>query len=85
MLQENILKSTAMLVACGIDPKRSVLFQQSKVGLHGELCWILSTLLTTNRLTHLHHFKEKSKTATDMLHGLLSYPILQAADIMLYK
>ncbi|XP_046436104.1 tryptophan--tRNA ligase, mitochondrial isoform X1 [Neodiprion fabricii] len=84
-LKQNILNITATLLACGIDPDKSILFQQSTVSMHTELCWILSCLTTMPRLAHLPQFKEKSATVKDVPLGLYIYPVLQAADILLYK
>ncbi|XP_018059083.1 PREDICTED: tryptophan--tRNA ligase, mitochondrial, partial [Atta colombica] len=84
-LRENTLLMTATLIACGIDYKRSILFQQSKVSMHTELCWILSSITTMARLAHLPQFKEKSESLKNVPLGLYIYPVLQAADILLYK
>lgn len=84
-LRENTLVMTATLVACGIDFEKSILFQQSKVPMHTELCWILSTITTMPRLAHLPQFKEKSESLKNIPLGLYIYPVLQAADILLYK
>ncbi|XP_011504701.1 PREDICTED: tryptophan--tRNA ligase, mitochondrial, partial [Ceratosolen solmsi marchali] len=84
-LKENILKLTAVLLACGIDPNKSILFQQSSVSMHAELSWILACLTTMPRLAHQPQYKEKSQTLKDVPLGLYIYPILQTADILLYK
>lgn len=84
-LRENTLMMTATLVACGVDFKKSILFQQSKVSMHAELCWILGSITTMARLAHLPQFKEKSESLKNIPLGLYIYPILQAADILLYK
>lgn len=84
-LRENILLMTATLIACGIDVKRSILFQQSKVPMHTELCWVLCSITTMARLAHLPQFKEKSESLKNVPLGLYIYPVLQAADILLYK
>ncbi|XP_018394277.1 PREDICTED: tryptophan--tRNA ligase, mitochondrial [Cyphomyrmex costatus] len=84
-LRENTLLMTATLIACGVDYKRSILFQQSTVSMHTELCWILSSITTMARLAHLPQFKEKSESLKNVPLGLYIYPILQAADILLYK
>ncbi|XP_012537853.1 tryptophan--tRNA ligase, mitochondrial [Monomorium pharaonis] len=84
-LRENILLMTATLIACGIDFKRSILFQQSKVPMHTQLCWVLCTITTMPRLAHLPQFKEKSESLKSVPLGLYIYPVLQAADILLYK
>ena len=84
-LNENTLKLCANLLACGIDPEKATLFLQSEVKEHSELCWILSCITTMARLTHLPQFKDKSAKLKEIPLGLYLYPILQAADIMLYK
>ncbi|KAF5304498.1 hypothetical protein FQA39_LY09694 [Lamprigera yunnana] len=84
-LSRNILKMTATLVACGVNPNKSILFQQSQVPQHTELTWNLSCISTMARLAHLHQFKEKSSTLKDVPLGLYIYPVLQTADILLYK
>ncbi|CAL1681676.1 unnamed protein product [Lasius platythorax] len=84
-LRENTLLMAATLVACGIDFEKSILFQQSKVPMHTELCWVLGTITTMPRLAHLPQFKEKSESLKNIPLGLYIYPVLQAADILLYK
>ncbi|XP_076238779.1 tryptophanyl-tRNA synthetase, mitochondrial isoform X2 [Calliopsis andreniformis] len=84
-LYENVLKMTATLLACGIDPKKSILFQQSTVPMHTELCWVLGCITTLARLARLPQFKEKSEKLKNVPLGLYIYPILQAADILLYR
>jgi len=85
-LRANTLRICASLLACGIDPQKSTLFLQSTVKEHAELCWILSCIMTMARLSHLPQYKEKSgKMKAEIPLGLFLYPVLQAADIMLYK
>lgn len=84
-LRENSLKLCASLLACGIDPKRATLFLQSSIKEHTELGWILGCITTMARLSHLPQFKEKTVKAKEIPLGLFLYPILQCADIMLYK
>lgn len=84
-LNDNILKMTATLLACGIDPNKSILFQQSTVDTHAQLSWILGCLTTLARLARLPQFKEKSRTLKDVPLSLYIYPVLQSADILLYK
>ncbi|KAL0126675.1 hypothetical protein PUN28_005211 [Cardiocondyla obscurior] len=84
-LRENVMLITATLLACGIDFKKSILFEQSKVSMHTELCWVLCTITTMARLAHLPQFKEKSESLKNVPLGLFIYPVLQAADILLYK
>ncbi|XP_060655221.1 LOW QUALITY PROTEIN: uncharacterized protein LOC132790633 [Drosophila nasuta] len=85
MLRDNIFTMAATLLACGIDPAKCTLFVQSAVLEHSELNWILSSLTTMPRLAQLPQFKEKSRQVRDVPLGLYVYPVLQAADIMLYK
>eukprot|EP01128_Nolandella_sp_AFSM9_P011038 TRINITY_DN7758_c0_g1_i1.p1 TRINITY_DN7758_c0_g1~~TRINITY_DN7758_c0_g1_i1.p1 ORF type:complete len:499 (+),score=120.60 TRINITY_DN7758_c0_g1_i1:125-1498(+) len=84
-LYDNTMNMAAMLLACGIDPKKSILFNQSKVPGHSELMWILSTFTPFNQLNSMVQFKEKSRGSKDSHLGLLSYPVLMAADILLYR
>uniref|UniRef100_A0A1B6DU64 Tryptophan--tRNA ligase, mitochondrial n=2 Tax=Clastoptera arizonana TaxID=38151 RepID=A0A1B6DU64_9HEMI len=85
VLKTNILQMTATLLACGIDPSKAILFRQSDVHQHTELCWILSCLSTMAQLAHFPQYKEKSATLKDVPLGLFIYPVLQAADILLYR
>ncbi len=81
-----ILKNLATYIACGIDPNKSIIFQQSSVPHHSELFWLLSCLTPIGNLNRMTQFKEKSgenKQKSSL--GLYCYPVLQAADIMLYK
>lgn len=78
-LQEKVLDLTACLLASGIDPDRSVLFTQSSVARHSELCWLLACLATHARLAHLPQYKEKSATMKEVPLGLLLYPVLQVS------
>ncbi|CAH2218710.1 tryptophan--tRNA ligase, mitochondrial [Pelobates cultripes] len=75
---------TACLLACGINPDRSCIFQQSQVAEHAELGWILNCLTSMPRLMHLPQWKIKSQKNEGSV-GLFTYPVLQAADILLYK
>lgn len=85
LLRHNILDMAASLLACGIDPKTSILFQQSQVSEHAELSWILGCLTSMPRLRHLPQWKMKSQQKKEGSVGLYTYPVLQAADILLYK
>ncbi|XP_074551048.1 tryptophan--tRNA ligase, mitochondrial [Halichoeres trimaculatus] len=84
-LRSNILDMAASLLACGIDPDKAVLFQQSRVSEHAELSWILGCLTSMPRLRHLPQWKMKSKQKNEGSVGLYTYPVLQAADILLYQ
>ncbi len=84
VLAEKSLETVKLLISCGIDPKKSVLFIQSQVPAHTELSWILNTITPVGELERMTQFKEKKETA-GTLAGLLNYPVLQAADILLYQ
>ena len=85
-LRKNVLTTTALYLACGIDPEKNILFQQSLVKEHAQLAWILSTLTKISELKLMHQFKEKTKDKTQNINaGLFMYPVLMAADILLYK
>lgn len=84
--QDRILKTAMDLLAIGIDPKKSVLFVQSQVPQHTELCWYFNTLTPIAELERMTQFKDKSKEHKENINtGLFDYPVLQAADILLYK
>lgn len=86
VLRENIVKTAALYLAIGVDPERSTLFVQSRVQEHAELAWILNTLTKLSELKLMHQFKEKSKAHPEHITvGLFDYPVLMAADILLYK
>lgn len=86
VLQDDILGVAALYLACGLDPKKSILFVQSDVKEHAELCWILNTVTKISELKLMHQFKEKSKDHPDSITvGLFDYPVLMAADILLYN
>jgi tryptophanyl-tRNA synthetase len=73
-----------MILAAGIDPKRSLLYYQSEVPQHVELAWILGTITGIGQLERMTQFKEKSDRSGQNL-GILAYPVLQAADILIHK
>lgn len=85
-LSENILKMAALYLACGIDPERSTIFVQSSRPEHSELAWILNCQTKMGELSRMTQFKDKSaKGDTDAAGvGLFDYPVLMAADILLY-
>ena len=74
----------AMLLAAGIDPQKSTLFVQSHVTAHAEACWLLNCVTPLGWLQRMTQFKDKSAKQESVLVGLLDYPVLQAADILLY-
>ncbi|MSP78365.1 MAG: tryptophan--tRNA ligase [Dehalococcoidia bacterium] len=85
-LRKKTREVAAILLAAGIDPKRSVLFVQSQVLAHTELAWILSCVTPYGWLARMTQFKDKSqKQREDTSAGLLTYPVLMAADILLYQ
>jgi len=84
-LRNNIRETVATFIACGIDPKKSIIFNQSKVSAHSETAWILSCTARMGWLNRMTQFKEKAgKDKEKASIGLYSYPILMAADILLY-
>jgi len=89
VLRNNIRDMIASLLASGIDFKKTILFQQSSVVEHANLSWVLGCLTTMSKLQHLPQWKEKADSSGAMSGeipiGLFTYPVLQAADILLYK
>jgi len=73
------------LIACGIDPERSILFVQSHVPEHTELAWVFNCVVSYGDLTRMTQFKEKSEQSDYISGALFTYPVLQAADILLYR
>ena len=85
-LRQSILEVTAAYIACGIDPKRSVIFNQSTVPGHAQLNWVLACHAPLGWLNRMTQFKEKSGKHKDQaVLGLYAYPVLMAADILLYR
>jgi tryptophanyl-tRNA synthetase len=84
-LRRYVVDTTAMLLAAGLDPERCVLFRQSDVHEHPELCWLLSSVTAHGDLNRMHQFKEKSAKQRELVSaGLFVYPVLQAADVLAY-
>ena len=84
-LKDNIRETVATFIASGIDPKKSIIFNQSKVSAHSETAWILSCIARMGWLSRMTQFKEKAgKDKEKASVGLYSYPVLMAADILLY-
>ena len=84
-LKSNIHETVATFVASGIDPKKSIIFKQSQVSAHSEAAWILSCIARMGWLNRMTQFKEKAgKDKEKASIGLYSYPVLMAADILLY-
>ena len=85
-LTANTYEMTAALLACGIDTERSILFNQARVPAHSELAWLLFCTARMGWLSRMTQFKEKSgKNREGASVGLFSYPVLQAADVLIYQ
>lgn len=85
-LRQNTLNSYALLMACGIDTEKSILFIQSHVKTHAELSWILGCNTQFGELSRMTQFKDKSQRhADDVNSGLFTYPVLMASDILAYN
>ncbi|MBQ8296697.1 MAG: tryptophan--tRNA ligase [Ruminococcus sp.] len=85
-LRQNSMNAYALLMACGVDPQKSILFIQSHVKTHAELSWILSCNTQFGELSRMTQFKDKSQRhADDVNAGLFTYPVLMAADILAYN
>lgn len=83
-LRENVRELAIDFLACGLDPERAVFFQQSAVPEVNELAWILSTVCPMSLLAKCHSYKDKTAQGIAPNHGLFAYPVLMAADILLY-
>ncbi|EHA64029.1 tryptophan--tRNA ligase [Synechococcus sp. WH 8016] len=84
-LAGDTLSTAALYLACGLDPAKSTVFVQSHVKAHSELCWLLNCVTPLNWLERMIQFKEKAvKQGDNVSVGLLDYPVLMAADILLY-
>ncbi len=83
-LRKHILDVAALYMAVGVDPKKSIVFVQSQVSGHAELGWILNCCSSTGELFRMTQFKAKAGSRDSVGTGLLTYPVLMAADILLY-
>ena len=84
-LADDTLSTAALYLACGLDPELCTIFVQSQVPAHSELCWLLNCVTPLNWLERMIQFKEKAlKQGDNVSVGLLDYPVLMAADILLY-
>lgn len=84
--QDKVISNAIDLLSIGIDPEKSILFLQSQVPEHSELCWILNTLVPVSELERMTQFKDKTiKNVANINMGLLDYPVLMASDILLYR
>jgi tryptophanyl-tRNA synthetase len=85
-LRQKTLSLLALYIACGIDPEKCVLYLQSHVPAHAELCWVLNTFTYVGEMERMTQFKDKSAKHADNINmGLMDYPVLMAADILLYQ
>ena len=82
--RQNVLDVAIDFLACGLDPDRSVFFKQSDVPEHTELTWMLTTLTPMGLLERCHSYKDKVARGISPNHGLFAYPVLMAADILIY-
>ena len=83
-IKENTRSLLALYLACGIDPKKNTIFIQSDNEYHTNLSWILECHTYFGELSRMHQFKDKSKKSVNFSAGLFTYPVLMAADILLY-
>src|SRR5215218_11246910 len=85
-MRERLYDTTAILIAAGLDPERCILFRQSDVKEHTELCWLLCSVTAWGDLNRMHQFKEKSEQQRELVSaGLFFYPVLMAADVLAYR
>jgi len=84
-LRTNIRLAFAQLLAAGLDPDRCILFCQSHVPEHSELAWVLNCVATMGELSRMTQFKAKAEGQESVSVGLFDYPVLQAADVLLYR
>lgn len=83
-LRRKVRECAAVYLACGIDPAQSAVFVQSHIAAHAELTWLLNCVTPVSWLNRMTQYKAKSDQLTTVSTGLLDYPVLQAADILLY-
>lgn len=85
-LRQKTLALIALFLACGVDPEKSIVYVQSQVPAHAELCWALNTFTYVGEMERMTQFKDKSARHADNINmGLMDYPVLMAADILLYQ
>ncbi len=84
-IAKRVWETAALLLACGLDPEHSVIFAQSDVPAHVELAWILGCLTPVSWLERMTQYKARGVSRKNANAGLLNYPVLQAADILLYR
>src|SRR6187200_649050 len=85
-LRERLYDTTAILIAAGLEPDRCILFRQSDVREHTELCWLLGTVTAIGELNRMHQFRDKSEQQRELVSAaLFFYPVLMAADVLAYR
>jgi tryptophanyl-tRNA synthetase len=85
-LRASVYDTAATLLAAGLDPERCIFFRQSDVREHTELCWLLSSVTSFGELNRMTQFKDKAGAQRDLVSaGLFMYPVLQAADVLVYR
>jgi len=84
-LRARTYDTAAVLLAAGLDPARCLLFRQGDVPEHPELCWLLCSVTALGELNRMHQFRDKSLNRELVSAGLLFYPVLQAADVLVYR
>ena len=85
-LRRRTLELAALYIACGIDPEKCTLYVQSQVPQHAELAWVLNSIAYVGEMERMTQFKDKSQKHADNINmGLMDYPVLMAADILLYQ
>ena len=83
-LRKKTIEIAKIYLAAGIDPEKSTIFVQSQIAEHAELCWILNTIAKISEMERMTQFKDKSENKEGVGMGLFDYPVLMAADILLY-
>ena len=85
-LRQRTLSLLALYLACGLNPEQTAIYVQSHVPAHAELCWVLNTFTYVGEMERMTQFKDKSlRHAENINMGLMDYPVLMAADILLYQ
>lgn len=85
-LRQKTLSLIALFLACGVNPQKSIVYVQSHVPAHAELCWVLNTFTYVGEMERMTQYKDKSSRHADNINmGLMDYPVLMAADILLYQ
>lgn len=84
-LRKRTLDVLALYLACGLDPEKSTIYIQSHVPQHTQLAWVLNTITSIGQLNRMTQYKDKAQKQKEIYAGLLNYPVLMAADILLYQ